>query len=296
MTVLFVFDEGPGRGLGHRRRCAVIAAALRERGLECVELPLAGSVDAPIVVVDSYAVRADDRRRFRAGRVIALDDLARDLDVAVVVDPAPGASTAPHRRAGRVLAGAGYALVDPAVRALRDLHGDRPDREPKTVLVATGAADSTGVGVAMASALAGSDLGLDVRLVVGPWGARPGADTRAHGAVEIVERVDGLAPELVAADIVVTAAGVTLLEAMCLGRPTVAVATAPNQRGNLDGVLAAGAALGATPDRVVEAVARLVADRLLRGVLTRAATGLIDGRGSDRVADVIAELAVQVAA
>lgn len=296
MTVLLVFDEGPGRGLGHRRRCAVIAGALRDRGLDCVELPLGGSVDAPIVVVDSYVARADDRSRFRAGRVIALDDLARDLDVAVVIDPAPGASTAPHRRAGRVLAGAGYALVDPAVRALRAVQHDRPDREPTTLLVATGAADREGVGVAMAAALADSELGLAVRLVVGPWGARPAAGRCGRGDVEIVERLDGLAGELARADIVVTAAGVTLLEAMCLGRPTVAVATAVNQRGNLDGVLAAGAALGATPDRVVEAVARLVADPPLRRLLADTASALIDGRGADRVADVIAELAVQVAA
>ncbi len=292
MTAIVTFDEGPGVGLGHRRRCEVIAAALRDRGIETIALALDPSadqllVDAPIVVVDSYRLRADDRSHFRGGVVIALDDLCRDLDVAIVVDPAPGASRAPHRRAGKVLAGAAYALVDPHLRSL----GSRaPDSEPSTVLVATGAADQAGIGAEIAAAIR-AETDIVVRLAIGPWGNRC-----APAGVEVVERSDGLAVELAAADIVVTAGGVTLLESLCLGRPTVAVALAPNQRANVEGVVAEGAALLVDPQDAPAAVRRLLGDAALRAAIAAAARGLIDGRGADRVVDAVVAATQRAAA
>jgi spore coat polysaccharide biosynthesis predicted glycosyltransferase SpsG len=289
---MLAFDEGPGAGLGHRRRCAVIAGALRTLGWETASAPVLGDgpgvVDAPVIVVDSYRTRADDRMRYRGGVVVALDDLARDLDVALVIDPAPGSSRAPHRRAGLVLAGAPYSLVDPALRTL----GARPPRmEPHTVLVATGASDADGVGFAMAEAIVAACPELRVRLVLGPWG-----DRRIPVGVEAVERPDGLASELAAADIVVTAGGVALLESLCLGRPTVVLALAANQRANVDGVLAEGAALSADPAHVVDAVVRLLRCAPLRVELAEAGRRLIDGRGASRVAEAIVALSARVAA
>lgn len=297
MTVVFAFDEGPGAGLGHRRRCTVIAASLAARGLETALVPIPpvpGSgllFDAPAVVVDSYRLRADDRGRFHGGFVAALDDLARDLDVALVIDPAPGAQRAPHRKAGQVLAGSAYAIVDPALRSL----GHRPaSADVHAVLVATGAADADGVGARIAAAVAREHAALEVRLVVGPWGSRAVPE-----GVVAIERPDGLATELATADVVVTAGGVAMLEAACLGRPIVALALAPNQRGNVDGIVQGGAGLlgdPARPQTVADAVGRLVNDVALRRELIEAGPRIIDGRGPDRVAGAIAELLVRVAA
>jgi spore coat polysaccharide biosynthesis predicted glycosyltransferase SpsG len=297
MTVVFAFDEGPGAGLGHRSRCTVIARSLAARGVETALVPIppakgsAAAFDAPALVVDSYRCRADDRSQFHGGFVAALDDLARDLDVALVIDPAPGAERAPHRKAGQVLAGGAYTIVDPALRSL----DHRPSAvDVHTVLVATGAADHEGVGARIAAAIADTYPALLVRLVVGPWGSR----TVPHG-VMAVERPDGLATELASADIVVTAGGVAMLEAACLGRPIVALALAPNQRGNVEGIVQGGAALlgdAAQPRSVADAVGRLVGDAALRRELTEAGPRIIDGRGPDRVAGAIAELLVRVAA
>src|SRR5258708_39480124 len=100
MRVSLCFDEGPGVGLGHRRRMEAVAAALTQREHTCALLPLPvnelPACDA--VVVDSYRQRADDRAFAVAPVVAAVDDLARDLAVALVVDPSPGALGAPHRR------------------------------------------------------------------------------------------------------------------------------------------------------------------------------------------------------
>jgi spore coat polysaccharide biosynthesis predicted glycosyltransferase SpsG len=292
VTIVFAFDEGPDAGMGHRRRCAAIAAELHELGSTTAIAPRVGVgpsvIDAPVIVVDSYRTRADDRARYRGVVVVAIDDLARDLDVALVIDPAPGAQRAPHRRAGQVLAGAPYAIVDPA---LRQLASPSPDTDARNVLVATGASDTLGHGPRIAREIAARYPQLRVRLVVGPW-----SDPSVPDGVDAVERLDGLAAEIAAADIVVSAGGVTLLESLCIGRPTIAIALNANQRGNVDGAVAAGAALLADPGHVVDALTRLVEDPALRCELSDAARSLIDGRGAARVADAIVAASLRAAA
>ncbi|HEX5096844.1 MAG TPA: hypothetical protein VFX21_12550, partial [Acidimicrobiia bacterium] len=89
---VFLFDEGPGIGLGHRRRCEALANELQLLDWSTRLVPLAGAnrVAAQIVVVDSYIARADEME-IDAGLLVALDDVARDLDVDVLIDPSPGA-------------------------------------------------------------------------------------------------------------------------------------------------------------------------------------------------------------
>src|SRR5690242_13194379 len=107
MRVVCCFDEGPGAGLGHRRRMEAVAGALTARGHTCdlAPLPVVELPPCDAAVVDSYRQRADDRAFATAPVIVAVDDLARDLAVALVVDPSPGALGAAHRRARRVLAG-----------------------------------------------------------------------------------------------------------------------------------------------------------------------------------------------
>jgi len=281
-TVTLAFDDGVAAGLGHRRRMETLAAALTDLGCTCALLPtgaLDGSGD--IVVVDSYARRAD---QLGLAPVVAIDDLERDLAVDLVVDPCPGATVTASGRARAVLAGASYAPLDRRLPATptRPPRGGRQD-----ILVATGGADREGHGFTLAGAIAahfGSRHG--VRLAVGP-GATPGT---ASG-VELVHRSDGIAPELGRADIVVTAGGVTLLEALALGRPTVALALYDNQRRQVRGAAALGAALMVEPDGVVDAVDALVASLDTRCALSSRARAAVDGHGARRVAEAVIGLA-----
>jgi spore coat polysaccharide biosynthesis predicted glycosyltransferase SpsG len=291
VTVFLLFDEGSGVGLGHRRRMEALGAELTSRGHDCVFVALdatsTASVAADVVVVDSYRVRADDVTFARAGVVSAVDDLARDLAVGLVVDPSPGAIGAAHRRARRVLAGAAYALVPEPDADISEAAVERPvDR----VLVTAGAADTDGVGARIAGALAACDLTADgspveIRLVVGPWGAR---DVPA-GTVAVYAP-DGLGRELASASVVVTAGGVTLLESCRLGRPIVALALADNQRQAVCGLERQDAVVVATPHSVVDAVRSLIADQDRRSALSRAARSTIDGKGPARVADTLEQL------
>jgi spore coat polysaccharide biosynthesis predicted glycosyltransferase SpsG len=284
----FAFDEGPGAGLGHRRRMEALAAAATSRGIECGLIPLGSGVrpSGDVVVVDSYRVRADDRMFAGARVVAAVDDLARDLAVDLVVDPSPGALGAPHRRARRVLAGSAYALVPPLDARVIEAPVDQPvDR----VLVTTGAADARGIGAEIAASLAAVLPGTEVRLVVGPWGA---PDVPA--GVVPVHAPEGLAFELAAAGIVVTAGGVALLEACLLGRPIVALALAGNQRRAVVGLERESAVMVATPETVAGAVTALVKDDHRRIALARAARVAINGDGAERVIAVLEQLTSRV--
>lgn len=284
--VVFVCDEGVGVGLGHRRRCEAVASELQLVGLDSVIVAsMKGIVAAPVVVVDSYRVRADDRRWFVPDQVIAIDDLDRDLAVDVVVLPAPGARAATYRNATVVLAGAAYSIVDPGLRGIVGCDDVETAYRPARIVVTMGAADHDGVGQVVARRCAASMPNAIVQLVVGPWG-----DQSIPPGVEPVWCTNGLGAVLAHADVVVTAGGVTLLESLALGRPTVAIVTADNQVANVNAVLQAGAALGAQRLNANDAVAAILGDIAIQKRLQQAGRSLIDGRGAQRVAASVATL------
>jgi UDP-2,4-diacetamido-2,4,6-trideoxy-beta-L-altropyranose hydrolase len=281
---LLVFDDGPGAGMGHRRRMAALATAMSRLGVRPELVPADdGHVKADVVVVDSYRHRADERGRFEARVLAGIDDLGRDLACDVVVDPNPGASATPHHAARRVLVGPAYALIDPEIARL----ATRPVAdEVATALVASGAHDPRQAGRQMAVALAGLLPAVEVRLAVGPWTELSPADR-----VVTVRTEAGLGSALADADLVVTAAGVTLIEALALGRPTVAVVLADNQVQAARGVEEVGAALRADLNEAPGVAATLAHDVARRRSLAAAARATVDGRGALRVARALLELA-----
>jgi spore coat polysaccharide biosynthesis predicted glycosyltransferase SpsG len=287
VSVTLAFDEGPGVGLGHRRRIEALEHELEARGHRCALVSLGATAMAAgrIVVIDSYRLRGDDRGRVQAGVVVAIDDLQRDLDVDIVVDPSPGADGGSHRRAGRVLAGAAFALVSvpaAAVPAATVIACIDPVRR---VLVTTGAADEAGVGAQLAATIRSVAPDVEVRLVVGPWGS-----PAVPAGVVPVHAPAGLTDEMAAASIVVTAGGVALLESCALGRPTIAVPIADNQRQAVAGLVDASAIVAATPATVGDAIGRLIGDASARNALGESARVALDGKGPARVVDAIEEL------
>jgi spore coat polysaccharide biosynthesis predicted glycosyltransferase SpsG len=260
-----------------------LAVALREVGIDAELRPTQDTDAGDVVVVDSYELRAE-RPRFRARVLAAVDDLERDLAVDLLVDPNPGGVEQPA--AARSLRGPAFALVarPPAEIEARSVGGD-----VERILVTTGGADAGGFGATTASMLATALPDAEVALVVGPWSAEQAPD-----GVTVVQAHDGLWSELARADLVVTAGGVTMLEACLLGRPTVAVAVAANQERAVRGADEAGAvvglATGAGPAEVADAAVALAADAATRAALGREGPAWIDGRGPTRVAEALREL------
>lgn len=268
-------DSGPDAGLGHLKRMQALANALTLRGVPA-SVGAVGSDPAPVTVVDSY--RQDVERPLSGVTVLAaVDDVGRDLDVDVLVDPNP--PPFPERgRADVLLTGVRYALIDPELARTQSAE----IAEVATVLVAAGAADSSGYGLRIAREVAALRPGWRVRAVAGQWGR---AD--APVSVEVLNAPESLADALSGADLVVTAGGVTMLEALALGRPTVAFEIAPNQRRALAGAANSGAAVVSSIDDAAEAALALADDRVLRQQLSSRASAYVDGLGADRVAEVL---------
>lgn len=262
----------------------VLGRELGGLGIDTELLPLTDGAAPPagadVLIVDSYRTRAD---AFDARCIVAVEDLGRDLAVDLVVDPDPGARASVFASARYAIAGAHYALVDPTLREQRAvLVRDAVER----VLVTTGAADEAGAGAQIASEVAAALPHAHVRYVVGPWGSA-GAGPR----VQLVRAPDSLAAELSAADIVVTAGGVTMLESCCLGRPTVAFSLAANQDRAVAGAAHAAAVLAADATTAAELTARLAHDAELRARMSLSARALVDGQGATRVAAAVATIA-----
>ncbi len=277
------YDAGPGVGLGHLRRMEVLGDALRRRGIE-VDFGVIGEepvTEADIVVVDSYTVAAS-RSRFRCRVVVAIDDLDRPLDVDLVVRPAPTPDRATAASIGE-LRGFDYALV----------HVNRTGSTSPAafdVVVTFGGSDHEGIGAGVSETLADRHPGLRVVHAPGPWSPR--ADS---AGVEVIDAPTGLTGHLRRARLVICAGGVTMIESLAVGRPTIVRPTAPNQRLAVAAVADAGAALVLADDvevaAIVDAADALMddPDRLL--ALSTGAVNLIDGRGPDRVAEAIVGLA-----
>lgn len=265
--------------MGHQRRMTALASALEIYDVETQLRTFEDRDTADIAVVDSYRIRADEPGLVSADLVVAVDDLDRRLAVDLLVDPNPLVSVPSSQPAKRSLEGPRYALLDPRIVD----HATSPIvDEPRTLLVAMGASDEAGLGAKLAGWLAAQSPGWSIRLVVGPWGSQD-----LPRGVEPITRTDGLIDELANADIVVTGAGVTLLEALCLGRPTLAIVTADNQRRSAEGAAVASAALLATLDDVTTQVTALAANAVRRRALSAVARSYIDGMGASRVAGEI---------
>ena len=117
-------------------------------------------------------------------------------------------------------------------------------------------------------------------------------------SVQVIPPVDHLAGLAVTCDLAVTASGSSVWEFFCLGLPAALVCVTENQEVGYRAVTAAGAAVGIgslsalREDHVqrsagVRALKDLVTNPRLRASLASRGQELVDGRGRQRVVDVL---------
>jgi UDP-2,4-diacetamido-2,4,6-trideoxy-beta-L-altropyranose hydrolase len=126
--------------------------------------------------------------------------------------------------------------------------------------------------------------GAEIRLVRGPY-APAG---RPPAGITLLDAPSELIGALADADLVVSGAGQTMLEALAVGTPCVAFVTADNQAESAAVLEAAGAVVvGRSADRVVELAAGIAHDFERRARQARVGRELVDGGGAARVASAI---------
>jgi UDP-2,4-diacetamido-2,4,6-trideoxy-beta-L-altropyranose hydrolase len=294
---LLVADAGPSAGLGHVSRSSAVAIALRTRGftISCLAhganapLQVDGVVWDPVeslqdlvevkpsvLVLDSYLLQAHEvRLAAEPGRLVVMHDANGYPSSADLVVALSGVAT----NQPMVLAGSRYACLRPAYwglppRAVSDV--------VRVVLVAAG---STGTRISeLTEATRRALPNAKVRVVRGPFDTSASDDDGS----ESVAGENSLLGQLLAADLVVSAAGQTLIEALATGAPTIGVAVVKNQRRQLAYLAGIGAALPADAENLEQQIRKVGEDLAERRRLARTAQANIDGYGALRVAFVIA--------
>jgi spore coat polysaccharide biosynthesis predicted glycosyltransferase SpsG len=292
-------DGGRSSGFGHVGRCLALAEALADEAVFRLSDPVAaafvaerggrlaaGDQQADVVLIDRVAPTSREQVRglhTDGSKVVLLDDRGDGrLDADLVIDPATAASWPPA--AGPRLAGFEYALIRLEVRAASRAV------DPAGVLVAIGGSDPDGVTAPLSEALAAA--GMAVTALLGPGYAH-----RPPGGAAAVVRPESFLRAVTGCEVLVASFGQTLVEACYLGIPAVALVLDEAQVTNAQAFCDQGTALfvdgslGVRTNEVIAPVARLSGDDSLYRALAARGPELVDGRGSERVADAIRMLA-----
>jgi spore coat polysaccharide biosynthesis predicted glycosyltransferase SpsG len=286
-TITVLAAAGPRIGLGHLSRAGAVAAALRAQGHRTATYVLGETASEH----DGIAWTALGDRVAAPGDGPLLVD-AYDADLATLGAGRPVATFWDGR--GAPPAGVALALTlagpeGPRLACLRPMFWGVAARPvapgARRVLITTGGGAAGGVAE-LAGAVRAAAPEAELTAVLGPY-----ATEEPPGDVTVVRSPPRMVDVLQAADVVVTAAGQTLLETLCAGTPCVALAVAENQRAQLAMATAAGAARAAAgPEDAGAAVAALLGDAPERARLASAGRSLVDGFGALRVAGAVAAL------
>lgn len=249
-------------------------------------------------IVDGYHFDAAYLARLGAAgfRVMAVDDEPRlqRYDVDILLDHNPGALRKPYVTSGRTLLGPRFLLMRPEVIAAAATRHQTRGR-PIQLAVTMGDADVNGLTPVVIRSLRTIE-DVEITAVVGASNPLAAAVIEEFGpdpSVRVLVHPPNLPALLAASDLLVTAVGITLWEAACIGVPTLAVSGTRLQRD----VAASAAEYGAhrwigdaaeiSPARIREAVVQLLADQRRAAEMCRLGHLLVDGHGAQRVADAL---------
>lgn len=264
---------------------------------------LARAVEADVVLVDHYGI-GEQRAALHADGVVLVSLESRTFgrrQADVVVESELHDLPRPDDGSAVVLRGARHAPLREQVRQARRRRAEsHEDGDPPRIVVVLGGGAVWREEVTRVLRVL-RDTGLPFE-----------AEVVAHGDPEMPEPADGqcfwvstpdtrLPDRLAEADLVVSAAGVTLLEACCIGVPTALVLLVDNQEAGyhaaVEQELAVGlgwahelGASGGTSggSEAATVVAELLADPARRRRMASAAAEVVDGGGAARVLDAAA--------
>ncbi|ASR33788.1 spore coat protein [Prauserella marina] len=294
-----VAEEASARGwsvsfAGDTGNAEFLTARLAELAVPVLP-PDAPSDGADAVIVDHYGI-GELRAEVNAtgALLVSFEDgpfgrRAADIVVDCGFDPAPR----PDDGSPIVLAGAEFAplrQVVVAARAERARRAADTSDVPSVLVVLGGGGVWQDTVVELLTALRDTGMPFAAEALVR---GEPALPEPAPGQRFVLsEPGDGLLGKLVASDLVVSAAGVTLYELCCVGVPSALVQLVDNQAAGYESAVGNGLAvgLGSAADLrdAAGTLAKLLADPSARYRIASTAAGVVDGKGAGRVLDALA--------
>ena len=302
-------------GGGHVARCAVLASALVDagaevvvqldegapeaaavlarRGLTCTEDTPAGPLHG--IVLDGYELMEREATTLaRHAPLVVLDDFLEPPVCAKLAINGAVHLDGDHIGDLPALLGPRYALVDPRYAALPSRDRTVPVRN---VLITMGRIDPDNRVGACLDLLVALDCDAQFTVVASAdMVTRTGLDARITRPHRLVIDAPDMVPLLDATDFVMGAGGVSLMERMAAGVPSLTLSLADNQR-----LFVAGAArLGATIDggesvgpECAALLGEILADGPARAAMAAAGRRAVDGQGAARVASHLIDFATE---
>lgn len=266
-----------------------------------------GSLNVDWMIVDHYALdeRWERTLRSKCTRIMAIDDLAnRDHAVDVLLDQNLGKATVDYETrvpsSCRLMLGPRYALLRPEFAALRESSlSRRNEGQLRELLVTMGGVDLENVTGAVLEALNSRlpHYSIEVTVVMGP--SAPWYDEVINQArclsfpTKVLINAQDMGILMCNADLAIGAAGSTSWERCCLGLPTLQLVLAENQRAIANALSQGGAALllerAKLLDDLSKTINQLIGDSALLLRMSTAGAKLVDGQGTERVAQYLME-------
>lgn len=319
--IQFVTTGSPSLGMGHLRRSATLAHEVAREAEVSVRLlaleehaagqpaigtllggmhwevgfgPRTSGFDLTVLDLPPVCQHGVISRLIHEGmRCLALDYFVPSLlpDLAINLADPRGVMQAAFVAANRAHdfnEGPQFAIVRPSLRLRRPASAN-PAAEVTRVLVTMGGADPSGQTASALERLAvlvPADVRVDVAMgALATTALEERVRTLADGRFQ-VHRDPALFDELLsAADVIVCSGGGTLLEALCLGKPAVVYPQNQAERLHAGRYVDEGACVWA--DRLPEVLQQVEQRR----ALAQQGLRLIDGRGVERIAAHVLDLA-----
>lgn len=337
-SIVLRCDLGPTQGIGHLMRCVALAEELAATNARIVfsadasEMPFAREqigirgfdlvappeptasahleqlkrLGAGAVVIDSYLLPADVYTALRGVyptlAVVDGDPGARDADLFLDQNIGAEGDEWPRPPKTARLAGLQFALMRSDILEARPSGAVRPREEvPPRVFAFFGGSDAFSAAPDLTRAMVATGRPFALRVV----GAGDGLRSELSGVlpgpgqtIEVIEPTSALVEEVVAADVVVSAAGSSSWELLCLGAACAFVCVAENQRLAYERVVAQEVVAGlgmleqvrTDPASAAGTLGLLLGDPQERERLRAAASGLVDGLGRARVAEAFLDV------
>lgn len=323
--------SGPRLGFGHLGRSMVLAESLAEwrrplflissedrwsreriaaRGWDFVSAPVCdiwGRRPAPAaVLVDIRGT--DDLDGLLAGAkergvpVISIHDLGLELIPSDVVVDGSIAPPAEECFSSKTIycRGPEYMVLDPAYRALNKLKRRRPGKI-RSVFLNFGGGDSRTHFPRVIEGLRQWDRHVDVYAARGfvEWGQE--SLTERLGSSHFHWVSNGIEQHLFAADLAIVAGGISLYEALCAGTPALALSHDALQQATIDRIAGEDACINLGPGESVvpsalsSRLSALETDPGWRRGLAARGRKIVDGRGVERVGEMIRRTAASFA-
>ena len=271
---------------------------------EAEQLALVASLAPEAVVVDSYRLPPSTYAALHASyRTLAIvDGEIGEREADVYLDQNIGSEDDPRALpAGAAdavrLAGLRYSLMR------RDILRRRPDdpdahaeATPLRVLAFFGGTDAFGAAPVATAALIGTGKPFALTVVAAGETSRAALEALQPGPgqqIDVISPTDRIAEMVTAADLVVSAAGTSSWELLCLGAAVAFVCVADNQEESYGRIAAQElcfplgklSAMRADPTAATEVLRTALTDAGARSALRRRGWELVDGAGGARVAD-----------